>query len=294
MTEGTSPSPAAPPALRPRPSGAVNTALLAIVLMVLTGGLLVPFGRLFVMAVLGLFETMVLLPLGVDFPAIAPFVLANLVILATAFAAGRRTGAILAFRSVEQQLGSHRLLYALIALSGIAGVATFAAVNPWATPASLSLPLQAAYAIFGYLLYLPVLFAGPSYGARRYLHSHPYCPTCWVWLEPETAAGSFLLTDVPRVTSALSSNDLAALRDLPLADPDLPRAGCSLQWSSCPSCRTYALVDCVPGDPASPAILTTALHGPSVDALRSLISHRRALADPRPRAPEPSARPRLS
>ena len=294
MTESVSPSPAGPPARPLRSGAAVNHAVLGIVLMVLTSGLLVPFGRLFVSAVYGIAENVVLRPFGVALPAIVPFVLVNLVILATALAAGRRTGAIIAFRSVEQRLGSHRLLYALTSVSGIAGAATVVAVIPWPTPTGLSLPAQAAYITFGHLLYPAVLLAGPSYGAHRFLHSHPHCPHCRVWLQPETAGGAFRLADAPRVTAALSSDNLASLNDLPLADLNRPRAGCSLEWSSCPACRAYALVDCVPGDPSARPILTRALHGAAVDELRSLISHRRALADPRPRAPEPSAANRVT
>ena len=288
------------PAAEPRRAdwlSAASTAGIAIVLMVLAGGVLAPYGRLILGGLYGVVERAFLHPFGIAVPGVVTLILVNLAILATSLAAGRRVGAIIAHRAVEGQLGSTRLLSAITWVAGAAGAAAYAASVPWAVVAGSGVPALAINATFGYLLHLVVLLVGPARGAARYLFTHPCCPRCWVWLELETGGGSFRLTDVPRIEEALAAQDLAALRDLPLADPSLPGASCSLHWWICPRCRARAFVTCSPGDPGDStgaAIHSAHLAGPSVEDVRTLIAHRRALAHPGAPGPPPSAAARAS
>ena len=294
MTRDTPGPGAAPP--HPRTDLAVITAGLGIVLMIFVGLIALPFVRFLVDAIYGLFILTVLRPFGLSPPSAVTFVLSNVTTLAAALAAGRRIGALLAFRAVEGQLGSARLLTAVAWLSGAAGALGFAAAVPWgvepfATQPSTSQSVSVAVA---YLLHAAVLLIGPPRGVRRYLFAHPHCPRCWRWMVRETGGGLFALTDVPRVSAALAAGDFTSLRDLPLADHFLPGAVCSLHWWLCPECRAQAVLTCVAGEPTAGGapVISAQLAGPSVDALRDLLAHRRALAHPGPPAPEPSYKAR--
>src|SRR5205823_1047083 len=118
------------------------------------------------------------------------FVAANVAMAAVALAAGRRIGAVLAYRAVSAQVGSAPLTTVIAWTAGAAGAIAFVAAVPWTTVPE-PWPYQALHALLGYVLHVVALAVGPARGVAKYLRAHPFCRSCWVWMQRETGAGAF-------------------------------------------------------------------------------------------------------
>jgi hypothetical protein len=267
-------------------STAAGMAGVGIVPMVVLGAAVVPAVRFVLQALYGTMGAVVLAPFGLALPGAVGFVLTNVATSGMALSVGRRVGGLLAHQAVSGRLGSHRLTLAAAWIAGAAGAAAFAAAVPWtALPdPSASWPYRVGYVLFGYVLHVAVLAVGPPRGVYRYLAAHPYCRSCWVWMQRETGGGAFAERDARRLFAALAADRFGALRDLPVAQRGRPGRSYTLEWWACPSCHGEAYLSCLPeeGGEAGAAAVSRRVVGPPVRELRSLVAHRHRLQDLQP------------
>jgi hypothetical protein len=256
------------------------------VLMIVVGAGIVPYGRFLIRAIYEIVGNIALPPFGLAIPGGVGFVLTNGAILAVALAAGRRIGGVMAHQAVNGRLGSFRLIVASAWIAGAAGAVAFVATVPLTTGSDPGAPwpYQVGYLLVGSLLHVGVLAAGPPRGVYRYLNAHPYCRSCFLWLQRETGGGFFAEHDAGHLLAALAADAYDELRDLPVEERWGPGRSYSLQWWACPSCHREAYLTCLPEDGAGtgPAVLSRRVMGQSVDQLRSLMTHRQVLHDRRP------------